>query len=39
MTMNQLDDNTLRQLGRVICGDDTPYSRKTYELPKFLRDA
>lgn len=37
--MERLDDNTLRQLGRIICGDDTPYSRPTYELTKFLRDA
>jgi hypothetical protein len=37
--MERLDDNTLRQLGRIICGDDTPYSRRSYELPKFLKDA
>ncbi|MGP3958013.1 DUF4145 domain-containing protein [Nonomuraea sp. 3N208] len=37
--MERLDDNTIRQIGRLICGDDTAYRRQGYELAKFLRDA
>jgi hypothetical protein len=37
--MERLDDNTLRQLGRIVCGDDMPYARRSYELPKFLNNA
>jgi hypothetical protein len=34
-----LDDNTLDELARVICGDDDLYYRQGWELPEFLKRA
>ena len=36
--MYPLDDNTLQQLARLICGDDA-YYRRTFELERFLKNA
>lgn len=38
--MEDLDDNTLEELARLICGDDDgPIYRKGYELPRLLQRA
>jgi hypothetical protein len=37
--MEGLDDNTLEELARLICGDDGPVYRRGYELPKLLQRA
>jgi hypothetical protein len=37
--MNQLDDNTLDEIARLICGDDGPVYRQGWELPRFLQRA
>ncbi|MGH3708668.1 MAG: hypothetical protein ACRDRQ_11305 [Pseudonocardiaceae bacterium] len=37
--MEALDDNTLDELARLICGDDGPVYREGYKLPKLLKRA
>lgn len=37
--VNQLDDNTLDEIARLICGDDGPVYRQGWELPRFLQRA
>ncbi|GAA4598115.1 hypothetical protein GCM10023194_74810 [Planotetraspora phitsanulokensis] len=37
--MERLDDKTLQELARLICGDDGPLRRQGWELPGFLLGA
>jgi hypothetical protein len=37
--VNQLDDNTLEEIARIICGDDGPVYRQGWDLPRFLQRA
>ena len=37
--MNRLDDKTLQEIARLICGDDGPCYRRGFELAHFLTDA
>ena len=37
--MRPLDDNTLEEIARLICGDDGPVYRQGWQLPIFLRHA
>ncbi|WP_331748766.1 hypothetical protein [Streptomyces chartreusis] len=37
--LGHLDTNTLREIARVICGDDHLYYRKGYEIEHFLKRA
>jgi hypothetical protein len=38
-TLHRLDDNTLQELARLICGDDGPYYRPGWKLAQFLVNA
>jgi hypothetical protein len=37
--VRQLDDNTLEEIARLVCGDEGPVYRQGWELPGFLRRA
>ena len=39
MDMRVLDDNTLDEIARLICGDDGPVYRQGWQLPIFLQHA
>lgn len=39
MQMRLLDDNTLDEIARLICGDDGPVYRQGWQLPIFLQHA
>jgi hypothetical protein len=38
-SLGPLDSNTLKELARVICGDDYPYYRRGFEITQFLRNS
>jgi hypothetical protein len=37
--MKSLDESTLEALAELICGDDGPFYRKGWQLPRFFRNA
>jgi hypothetical protein len=38
-SLGPLDSNTLKELARVICGDDYPYYRRGFEITQFLENS